>query len=90
METQVWRNTVDDGSRMQRRMAELLVHQALPWSVISHVVTCCDGRAAEVKDRLPATNPPRILVRPSWYFYLPDKCPCQRGWEQEGGEIHDH
>jgi ssDNA thymidine ADP-ribosyltransferase, DarT len=90
MEAQYWGNTVDDGSRMQRRMAELLVHRAVPWSVISHVATCCEGRAAEVKGRLPATTPPRILVRPKWYFSLPDNCPCQRGWGQGGGEIHDH
>jgi hypothetical protein len=90
MEAQYWRNTVNDGSRMQRRMAELLVHGSVPWSVISHVVTCCERRAAIAKDRIPATNPPRVLVRPNWYFYLPDNCPCQRGWEQGGGGIHDH
>jgi hypothetical protein len=71
-------------------MAELLVHRSVPWSVFSHVAACCAPRADVVSSRLSATGQaPKVLVRPNWYFYLPNNCPCQGPWEPEGGEFHD-
>lgn len=91
MSDRYWGNTAEDGSRRERRMAELLVHHSVPWTVFSHVAACCGTRAAEVTTKLPtiAGQTPKVLVRPGWYFYVPDKCPCQGRWKQEGGELRD-
>lgn len=92
MKERYWGNTADDGSRRERRMAELLVHRSVPWTVFSHVAACCDTRAGEVSGELTAATtgpPPKVLVRPGWYFYVPQNCPCQGVWKQEGGEVHD-
>jgi hypothetical protein len=91
MKEHYWGNTAEDGSRRERRMAELLVHRFVPWTVFSHVATCCDSRASEVTAKLTpiADQPPKVLLKPNWYFYVPNNCPCQGVWKQEGGEFHD-
>lgn len=91
MNEQYWGNTAEDGSRRERRMAELLVHHSVPWAVFSHVAACCDRRADEVSVKLltASGSTPKLLVRPDWYFYVPNNCPCQGGWQERGGEFHD-
>jgi hypothetical protein len=91
MEEQFWGNTAEDGSRRERRMAELLVHQSVPWPVLSHVAVCCAERASEVRAVAATTDHHlKMLVRPDWYFYVPGNCPCQGLWKQKGGQSHDH
>lgn len=90
METQFWGNTPEDGSRRERRMAELLVHGAVPWAAFSHVGVCCDTRVEEVRASLPAGDEKtRILVKPDWYFDVPSSCPCQGLLGRRGGEPSD-
>ncbi|MFC9969456.1 DUF4433 domain-containing protein [Spirillospora sp. NPDC127200] len=90
MESRYWSNTVKDGSRRERRMAELLVHEAVPWQVFSHVAVCCEQRRGEVEDHVRAAPPPRgVIVKPDWYFDVPSGCPCQGLWSWGGGEVDD-
>lgn len=64
-----WANTVEDGSRMQRRMAEFLVHQRVPWNTFTHVGTCAETVTAEVRLLLERSkSAPTVIVRPGWYF----------------------
>ena len=70
MAATMWANTPDDPDRMERRMAECLVHGVVPWAVFTGIVVHDDARAARVRgvlDRLGAESPP-IIVRPDSYF----------------------
>lgn len=78
MMDQYWANTAEDGSRRERRMAGLLVHDSVPWNVFSHLATCCEARVRDVEPKLSSTDkPPKVIVRPTWYFDVPRNCPCQ-------------
>ncbi|WP_449060420.1 type II toxin-antitoxin system toxin DNA ADP-ribosyl transferase DarT [Planomonospora algeriensis] len=69
MKAENWANTEDDGSRKQRRMAELLVHGTVPWTAISHVYAYDDSTVASVSDLLAGhAHRPHLAVRPWWYF----------------------
>jgi ssDNA thymidine ADP-ribosyltransferase, DarT len=69
MVAQQWANTTEDGSRMQRRMAEFLVHQRVPWDAFTHVVTCSDTVAETVRELVAEqAHTPGVVVRPGWYF----------------------
>ncbi|MWA05280.1 DUF4433 domain-containing protein [Actinomadura sp. LD22] len=90
MNARYWGNTPEDGSRRERRMAELLVHGNVPWRTFSHLAVCCNERAGEAAERLEAApTTPRVLVRPDWYFDVPSGCPCQGVWSWGGGESDD-
>jgi hypothetical protein len=69
MEAERWANTEDDGFRKQRRMAELLVHRAVPWPVLSHIYAqnqaTVDAVSTFVADQ---GHRPAIAVRAQWYF----------------------
>lgn len=69
MEAKNWANTSDDGSRMQRRMAEFLVHRRVPWDAVTHIATCSDTVETQVRPLI-ASRPhaPGMVVRPGWYF----------------------
>jgi hypothetical protein len=69
MRERYWNNTLEDGDRMRRRMAEFLVHEYLPWSAVRGIVV----RTEEVSHRVQATldslndrTPVRVKV--DWYY----------------------
>ena len=69
MEAQMWNNTPEEPDRMERRMAELLVHHHVPWSAISRVVTRTKERKRQVSAALAtvgATTPASVKL--GWYF----------------------
>ncbi|WP_280234518.1 type II toxin-antitoxin system toxin DNA ADP-ribosyl transferase DarT [Nocardia cyriacigeorgica] len=69
MTEKYWSDTQEDPDRMERRQAELLVHQRVPWDSILYVATRSDAVAAEVRPIVAAGGPaPKVLVRGSWYF----------------------
>lgn len=64
-----WNNTEQYPDRVERRMAECLVHKRVPWEAILAVGTIDDQRAASVRQILgSAVDPPKVIVRPEWYF----------------------
>ncbi|WP_312870290.1 type II toxin-antitoxin system toxin DNA ADP-ribosyl transferase DarT [Gordonia asplenii] len=65
-----WRNTEEDPDRKERRMAECLVHQRVPWDAIDGIAVYDDARRDTVESvlaNLEVTAPP-IHVTPKAYF----------------------
>lgn len=90
MNARQWANTETDGSRKERRMAELLVHELVPWRLFSHLAACCAERAEQATALLGGASPaPKALVRPHWYFDVPGSCPCQGVLNRGGGALND-
>lgn len=69
MGARMWKSTPEDGDRMQRRMAELLVRHRLPWDAVTYLGVCSDPVAARVEESLITfSTEPKVIVRPTWYF----------------------
>lgn len=69
MDSVWWNDTADYPDRMERRMAECLVHDRVPWEAILAVGTIDEQKAAIVNQRLDnVIDPPKILVKRDWYF----------------------
>lgn len=69
MRAVMWNNTVAHPDRKERRMAECLVHDRVPWTAITEVAAKTQAGArqasmmfATVDQRVP------VVVRPNWYF----------------------
>lgn len=69
MRSHMWNNTADEPDRMERRMAECLVHQSVPWEGILAIATKTQVRAGQVRAMIAsATHQPDVLLKPDWYF----------------------
>ncbi|MEV6020953.1 DUF4433 domain-containing protein [Streptomyces sp. NPDC051997] len=69
MEATYWANTVDDGDRMRRRMAELLVHEHLPVTAVQEISTFDLNHAQQVRHLLrEAETEIPVSVRREWYY----------------------
>lgn len=69
MEGHMWNNTSDKPDRMERRMAECLVHRHLPWDALLGVATQTDSQRRHVEELLSRVTPPaKVRTRPGWYF----------------------
>lgn len=64
-----WNNTAEFPDRKERRMAECLVYQSVPWAAFEEITTKDQATAARVGailERGKATI--AVTVRPNWYF----------------------
>lgn len=69
MKQRMWNSTADEPDRMERRMAECLVHQVVPWVAFEQIVAKTEATAAEVRATLAtAGRAATVAVRPNWYF----------------------
>lgn len=68
MMQKMWNNTEDSPDRKERRMAECLVHQSVPWSAFEHIAARSPDVAREVERALGGASRPSVAVRPAWYF----------------------
>jgi hypothetical protein len=69
MRARYWHDTDDDGDRKRRRQAEFLVHRALPWAGISHIVVRSAARQTEVSGILKGrAHRPQVVVKSDWYY----------------------
>lgn len=69
MEARYWANTADDGDRMRRRMAELLVHEHLPVTALQEIATYDHDHAQEVQHLLREAGAEiPVTVRREWYY----------------------
>jgi hypothetical protein len=69
MQATYWYDTPQHPDRRERRMAECLVHQAVPWPAIQLIATRSVDVANEVKERLAdAGCAVRVAVKRDWYF----------------------
>jgi hypothetical protein len=69
MKGKMWNNTSAEPDRMERRMAEFLVHRHVPWSTIVGVAAIDENRASQaaaVLATVGVTTPVRL--RKGWYF----------------------
>ena len=69
MEGLMWHDTAEEPDRMERRMAEFLVHGHVPWSAFIGVATRNDEKCRQAQQALASVGA-EILVtpRPEWYF----------------------
>ncbi len=71
MRARIWHNTDTDPQRRERRMAELLVHQRLPWEAIQFIGTRNAADLQTVRSTLgtlAVNHLPQSDVRGDWYF----------------------
>ncbi|HVQ96314.1 MAG TPA: DUF4433 domain-containing protein [Mycobacteriales bacterium] len=69
MRATIWRNTDDQPDRKERRMAECLVHERVPWEAFTEVAAknpACVRRAQATLANLGHNVP--VVVRRDWYF----------------------
>lgn len=64
-----WANTLQDPDRRERRMAECLVHQRVPFEAFHEIVVYGDAQASDVRAVLTEHQRPiPVHVRPRWYI----------------------
>ena len=69
MQARYWNSTPEEPDRMERRMAECLVHSNVPWEAVTEIVTQTRAVAEDAERVLTAVGrTTTILVRPDWYF----------------------
>jgi hypothetical protein len=69
MRARYWSDTPEDPDRRRRRMAELLVHERVPWELFGAVVAMTERTANTVREligRLVLGTD--VLVEPGWYY----------------------
>jgi len=69
MRASMWNNTGNEPDRMERRMAEMLVHDAVPFSLVVEIAARSEAMLAQVNDLLASVeHRPALAVRTNWYF----------------------
>lgn len=69
MRARYWANTEEDGDRVRRRQAELLVYQAVPLELVEELVVIDDGVRCRVDELLAEAGRGLVVhVRRDWYF----------------------
>jgi hypothetical protein len=69
MREHYWNDTLEDGDRKRRRQAEFLVHESLPWELVSQIGVISNQIRERVVEILAgAAHQPEIVVRSNWYY----------------------
>lgn len=69
MQAYMWKNTSEHPDRMERRMAECLVHEWVSFESLSEIVTSNEAVAGIARDTLARLGGGmKVNVRPNWYF----------------------
>lgn len=69
MSARMWNNTVEEPDRMERRMAECLVHEAVPWEAFAEIHVRHAERRTQVEELLGVgIAAEHVHVTPDWYF----------------------
>ena len=69
MEAKYWNDTLEDGDRRRRRQAEFLVHESVPWDLISEIVVMkksVEDKVREVLTSVGDTTP--VQTQRNWYY----------------------
>ena len=69
MEAMIWKDQPGDWDRKERRMAEFLVHQRLPWEHVVGIAVIDDARRAKVEGILASLGKRTpVRTRRNWYY----------------------
>jgi hypothetical protein len=69
MKATMWSNTAADGERMERRMAELLVLDAVPFELLEVAAVQSDRHKARVEQLFASVGfGLQVVTRPDWYY----------------------
>jgi hypothetical protein len=69
MTSRWWNPTIDDPDRRRRRQAEFLVHQQVPWGLITGIGVLDEQMQALVEQVLRgASHRPAVTVQRAWYY----------------------
>jgi hypothetical protein len=69
MNAQYWNDTLEHPDRMERRMAEFLVHQVCPLEVIRAIAVHSAARRSRVEHLFGASGRDvRVITRADWYY----------------------
>lgn len=69
MEARMWNSTDDEPDRMERRMAEFLVHGHVPWSTFVGVAARTEEVCRQAENALGSVGGEiPVRPRPGWYF----------------------
>ena len=69
MEALMWHATAEEPDRMERRMAEFLVHDHMPWAALVGVAARTDEVCRQAEHALSSVGREiRVRPRPEWYF----------------------
>lgn len=68
MRQTMWNNTVQEPDRKERRMAECLVHNHVPWAALTGIHVRTRQRRDQVEGILADVDSPPVTVSPSMYF----------------------
>lgn len=69
MKERMWKDTADDGERVERRMAEFLVHGEVPLDLMAGVAVRSDDRKARIARLFArAGRSTKVVAQPDWYF----------------------
>lgn len=69
MGARYWSATADEPDRVERRMAECLVHRQVPWDAVTAVHVRTTARADEARAGLAVTGQAvMVTVKADWYF----------------------
>ena len=63
-----WNNTPEHPDRMERRMAEFLVHDHLPVEALLAIGVIDEDQKVRVESLLADYPCPNVVVTPSWYY----------------------
>ncbi|WP_442877368.1 type II toxin-antitoxin system toxin DNA ADP-ribosyl transferase DarT [Desulfolutivibrio sp.] len=69
MREQMWNNTPNDTERMERRMAEFLVHDFIPLSLLRGLAVYSAANMTYVNNLISGyPQPLQVILKPDWYF----------------------
>lgn len=71
MKAPYWHDTDEEPDRKRRRQAEFLVHERLPWSVVSGVGVYDEAHKQQVEsifNELAVQHRPNVKALPKWYY----------------------
>jgi len=69
MDARMWNNTVEHPDRLERRMAEMLVHRHVPWAAFEMVAVRTEQQKQRVSTILANVGANTgMRVEPDWYF----------------------
>lgn len=64
-----WKNTSGDGDKERRKQAEFLVHDFMPWPLVTEIVVKTQDMAAQVSAHLQGqSHAPELKIMSAWYY----------------------